>query len=96
MPRLYILFSLMLSLMLGACAKGNKTLSTQNECKQLLQQADERYNAQRSKIDEAQAARIANLIKAARIDQEHADYTACLDKTSRALLLADQSATPDK
>ena len=93
MPRLYIIISLLLGLMLGACAKGNKTVSTQNECKQMLQQADERYNAHRSKFDDAQAAKIENLIKAARIDQEHADYTACMDKTGRALLLADQSAS---
>ena len=89
-PRLSFIVLLALLVGLGACAKRNKLVSSQTECPQMIKQADELYSARRAQLDKTQSARIANLLEAARIDQELGQHAACLDKASRAMLLVNQ------
>jgi hypothetical protein len=90
LPPLSFILLLVLLVGPGACAKRSKNLAVPAECPQMIQQAKELYDARHAQLDAVQRTRVANLIEASRIDQEHGDYTACMDKASRAMVLANQ------
>jgi len=94
-PRLYLILLPGLLLGPGACAWNDRHTAVHSECPQMIKQAEELYEARQAEFDKMHNTRIANLIKAARRDQEVGQHTSCMDKASRALLLANQTARSD-
>ena len=92
MPYQTLIVTALLSLSLAGCAHKPKYESMNVQCPRLIRQAQDLYSKNAKSRDKVIANQVANLITAAKIDQEHQEFTQCMDKSSRAIKLMDPDA----
>lgn len=92
MRYILIITLLMLSLFMTGCAKKGKQESIDSQCQRLIEKARELHAQEAKSRDKVLAEQVANLITAAKIDQEHKDFAQCIDKSTRAIKLLDNDA----
>jgi hypothetical protein len=80
------LAGLFLALLLPACATKDPYQPMDVQCDTAIHQANSRYEEAKTSLGEEPRGRIiANLITAARIDQQQSRFSRCLEKAKRAL-----------
>ena len=77
---------LLVALLTTYCAR-HKTLSPKDQCSKNITDAGKAIKQKAATFDKKELRRIRNLVKAAKIQQQHDDISGCLDKTNRALTL---------
>jgi hypothetical protein len=77
---------------LVGCLRASKPAATDVQCPQLITQAQSLYASKAKSLDSVIAEQAANLITAAKIDQEHQEFITCMDKASRAIKIIDPDA----
>jgi len=86
-----------LSFSVIACAK-NRPISLDIQCDNDIKLATKHLKASTDELDKDIRKKIDNLVRAAKIQQQHAEYPSCIDKAQRALTLlkADEQSKDSK
>ena len=79
-----IIYLLLGMITICACAR-NTNPPIDNLCSKNLIRADALFIQKKDNLTKAERKRIQNLIKSARIQQQHEEYAACNDRVHRAL-----------
>ena len=77
---------LFLSFTLIACAK-HRPIPLDVQCDNDIKLASRHLNASKEDLEKDMLEKLTNLISAAKIQQQHGTYPACIDKAQRALTL---------
>lgn len=83
---------LIVSVMATGCLNRNKQETTDQQCLRLVKKAEELQTQLAKTREKIVADQVANLITAAKIDQEHKNFPQCVDKSTRAIKLLDENA----
>lgn len=92
----YIICTLMLSLSLTGCFKKIQGERIDLQCDRLIKEALASHKAYKKSLDTETSEKVSNLIKAAKINQQHALFSGCVDKAYRAGILIGKKAPVQK
>ena len=86
-----------LSLAMISCAK-HRPVPLDVQCDNDIKLASKHFKASNDELDKDMRKKLGNLIKAAKIQQQHGKYPSCIDKAQRALTLlkADEQSIKQK
>lgn len=84
-----------LALSIVACAN-QRSIPLDIQCDDGIKRATKYLKATASEFDKTTVKKIENLIQAAKIQQQHAMFPSCIDKSQRALTLLKVDQTTDK
>jgi len=71
---------------------GRKTLPVDKRCNNSIKQVSTTLKEKSKSLSRTETQRIQNLIKAAKIQQQHRRFNTCVDKMNRALTLMKEDA----
>jgi len=92
-----ILFTfIILVLVSSSNCNRHKALPVDKRCNNSIEQADKMLKDKPNSHNKADTERIKNLIKAAKIQQQHGRFNSCVDKTNRALTLMKEDLSRNK
>lgn len=86
----------MLALALTACFKKIQGERTDFQCDRLIKEALASHKTYKKSLDTETSEKVSNLIKAAKINQQHALFAGCVDKAYRARVLIGKKAPVQK
>ena len=95
MIKVRLLVFCLLSISLFACTKKHSQ-SVDKQCQQNIKLSTQIYQEKQSKLKPVERKRIESLLTAAKIQQQHQQYTACIDSTYRIHVLLDYDPKKNK
>ncbi len=81
-----MILPLSLAILSVGCAR-NYGIATDWQCYDQIKLAEKHFSQHETAIDQSEQSVISGLIKTARIQREHAQFTECVDTSHRALSL---------
>lgn len=81
-----IVLFILLAVSFSACAKHRK-VPMDIQCDENIKTATQYLQNAGDRLDKPTMMKINNLIQAAKIQQQHAEFASCIDKSERALTL---------